>query len=230
MMLKRIVTITLLTSMILMALILIAGVFLPDSILEKYSKHTNDTATVVVVDKNGKAVLGASVKTNSDGTTTVTDQNGKVIDATVTESASTTTAPVITPPSTPTVPSTPTTPTTPTQPTTPTTPAPPAPVYCGGKTDHPCYGKSDLAAHASTSNCWGFNKDWMIDLSGYAPKHPDGANKVITTAACGKDIAGILGGTVSSNGTHNHKSATKTNSSTSQLKSSMIGYYDASKP
>lgn len=109
------------------------------------------------------------------------------------------------------------------------TPVPtPAPVYCAGKT--PCYGKTTLAQHTSLSNCWGFNKDWVINLTGYAPAHPRGTNTVLSTITCGKDIAGVLAGSVSVNGTHNHASATKTNATSSILKTYFVGYYDGSKP
>lgn len=105
------------------------------------------------------------------------------------------------------------------------TPVPTA--YCGGKT--PCYGPADLAAHATLSNCWGFNKDWVIDLTKYAPKHPAGTNRVVASSTCGKDIAGALAGSVSVSGTHNHNSSTKGNTASSQLTTFRIGYYDATK-
>ena len=87
-----------------------------------------------------------------------------------------------------------------------------------------------MAAHASIGNCWGRNLDWVINLTAYAPQHPNGSQNVESTILCGKDISGALKGTTNVAGTHNHLNATKNNSSGSQLTSFKIGYYDATKP
>lgn len=114
------------------------------------------------------------------------------------------------------------------------TPAPtvaptPAPVvYCQGKS--PCYGPSVLAGHTANNNCWGYNRTWVINLTGYAPSHPNGSANVIASNTCGKNIAGALDGSVSVSGTHAHKSATITNAVNSLLAQYRVGYYDASKP
>jgi hypothetical protein len=115
------------------------------------------------------------------------------------------------------------------------TPAPtPAPtpkpvVYCGGAT--PCYGPTTLAQHASVSgSCWGYNLNWVIDLTAYAPAHPNGPSNVLSSILCGKNIAGALSGSTNVSGTHNHTTATKTNASSSPLVSYVVGYYDATKP
>lgn len=117
-----------------------------------------------------------------------------------------------------------------------------APVYCGGKT--PCYGPSDLASHASVGNCWGWNIDWVINITSFRPSHPGGIKSGSTstienaTATCNHNIASILSGSAGISGyrdssgatTHNHQSSTKNNSGSSQLSSYRVGYYDASKP
>jgi hypothetical protein len=115
-------------------------------------------------------------------------------------------------------------------PTPAPTPTPVPVVYCGGLT--PCYGPTQLAQHASISgSCWGYNLTWVIDLTAFAPDHPNGPDNILSTTVCGKDIAGALGGTVSSGGgTHNHFSATKSNAANSILSSYKVGYFDANKP
>lgn len=114
------------------------------------------------------------------------------------------------------------------KPTATPAPTPPPVVYCAGKT--PCYGPSTLAAHTSNSNCWGYNLTWVINLTGYAPSHPNGTANVLAGNTCGKNIAGALDGSVSVGGTHAHKSATTNNAVNSLLASYRVGYYDASKP
>lgn len=223
-----------------MGIILVSGLVLPASVTDKFTnKKTTDTQ-VVALDSSGKPIEGATIQQNPDGTQTVVDQNGAPIpEATATDPAAATPAPS---PSSPTPAPSPTpTPAPAPAPTPAPTPAPapaptpapapapaPAPTYCGGKT--PCYGRGDLAAHASTSNCWGYNADIMFNLSGYAPSHPDGASKVLQAAICGKDISGVLGGGNTPAGSHTHKSATRNNTASSQLLSAKVGYYDASKP
>ncbi len=118
----------------------------------------------------------------------------------------------------------------------------PAPVYCGGKT--PCYGPNDLASHASPGNCWGWNLDWVINITSFRPKHPGGIRSGSSStlenasATCNHDIHTILAGSAgipgyrdsSGSTTHNHNSSTKNNSSSTQLAAYRTGYYDPSKP
>ncbi len=120
--------------------------------------------------------------------------------------------------------------------------AAPVVVYCGGKT--PCYGRSDLAAHGSVSNCWGWNKDWVINITSYQPNHSASKSSSATSdlasasTTCNHDIAAVLAGSAAIPGyktsggstKHSHKSATKDNTSTSRLNAYRVGYYDANKP
>lgn len=120
--------------------------------------------------------------------------------------------------------------------------AAPVVVYCGGKT--PCYGRSDLAAHGSTNNCWGWNKDWVINITSYQPNHSASKSSSATSdlasasTTCNHDIAAVLAGTAAIPGyktsggstKHSHKSSTKDNTSTSRLTAYRVGYYDANKP
>lgn len=101
-------------------------------------------------------------------------------------------------------------------------------VYCGGK--QPCYGKSTLAQHATTGNCWGFNADWMVNLTGYAPVHPNGPQYVDNNLFCGKDVHGALDGSVAIGYTHVHQNSTQSNTTSSILSSYRVGYYDPNKP
>ncbi len=118
----------------------------------------------------------------------------------------------------------------------------PVVVYCGGKT--PCYGPNDLVSRASPGNCWGWNVDWVINITSFRPNHPGGIQSGSTStienasATCNHNIHAILGGTASipgfkdSNGntTHGHASTTVNNSGGSTLAGYRVGYYDASKP
>ncbi len=117
-----------------------------------------------------------------------------------------------------------------------------APVYCGGLT--PCYGPSDLAAHGSPGNCWSWNLTWVVNITSFRPSHPggikSGSTSTIESASgtCNHNMNSILAGSAAISGyrdsggatTHNHKTATKSNSGSSQLLSFRVGYYDASKP
>jgi len=117
-----------------------------------------------------------------------------------------------------------------------------APTYCGGR--KPCYGRSDLAAHASVGNCWAWNKDWVINITSYQPNHPggvqSGAASNIQSAAstCNHDIGAILAGSAGISGyrdttggsTYSHSSSTISNAAGSVLAGYRVGYYDANKP
>jgi hypothetical protein len=122
----------------------------------------------------------------------------------------------------------------------------PGPVYCAGKT--PCYGPSDLAGHSGPGNCWGWNLDWVINITSFRPQHPGGIDRSATstiensTATCNHDLHAILQGNAGIPGylesggktTHGHASETVNNTESgkniSKLLSYRVGYYDASKP
>ena len=118
----------------------------------------------------------------------------------------------------------------------------PAPVYCGGLT--PCYGPADLAAHGTIGNCWGWNGNWVINITSFRPSHKGGikagstSTLENTSATCNHDINAILRGTAGipgyqdngGNTTHGHASSTINNSASSLLSGYRAGYYDATKP
>jgi hypothetical protein len=122
----------------------------------------------------------------------------------------------------------------------------PGPVYCAGKT--PCYGPSDLASRSSPGNCWGWNLDWVINITSFRPHHPGGIDKSASStienssATCNHDLHAILSGTagipgfVDGNGNTSHKHGSDTINNTpsgnnqSQLAAYRVGYYDSSKP
>ena len=118
----------------------------------------------------------------------------------------------------------------------------PAPVYCGGLT--PCYGPTDLAAHSTIGNCWGWNTTWVVNITSFRPTHKGGIKSGSTStlentsATCNHSINTILRGTASIPGyqdsggatTHAHGSATINNSASSLLLGYRVGYYDATKP
>jgi hypothetical protein len=104
-------------------------------------------------------------------------------------------------------------------------------VYCGGRL--PCYGPSQVAAHASSSNCWGYNLDRVIDLSGFdAGFHvvKSGISSISIGSICGKNLASALSGQTSAEGqTRNHNATTKQNADKNMIPY-FIGYLDATKP
>lgn len=120
----------------------------------------------------------------------------------------------------------------------------PAPVvvYCGGQS--PCYGRSEMAAHASPSSCWGWNGNWVIDITRYQPSHPVVINPAATSnlanssATCNHDIHAILAGAAAIPGyskssgstAHGHNAATTNNGAGTQLLGFRVGFYDPNKP
>ncbi len=124
---------------------------------------------------------------------------------------------------------------TPTPTSTPSTPTPksvtPSVVYCGGAT--PCYGSREVASHASTGNCWGWNGNRVINISGFDNgyhKTLTGISSIEVSGVCGKNLVGSLDGSVSAEGqTRNHNSSTKTNADRNMIPY-FVGYYDSSKP
>lgn len=96
MIIKRIVAISLISTLSIMLVLLLAGLFIPTKTLEKFSKGNSPDATVVAVDKNGNKIEGATVKVQADGSTVVVDQSGNAI-AGASAAASTTTTTSSTP-------------------------------------------------------------------------------------------------------------------------------------
>ncbi len=134
---KKIIAISMITAGTLIFLVLILGLLVPTSVLNKLSKNkpATDTAQVVTTTEDGKKVVetvnpstGEKVVTVTDPTTgqTVTTKTSASGEKTTIAADGTTTT---TPPSNGgTTPTTPTIPTTPTTPTTPTNPAVSKPV------------------------------------------------------------------------------------------------------
>lgn len=114
--------------------------------------------------------------------------------------------------------------------TTKTTPSVSAKTYCGGRI--PCYGTRDVATHATVGNCWGWNGDVVINISGFdAAFHraKSGISSIEVSQVCGKDLGPSLGGSVSAGGqTRNHQQTTKSNMS-ANVSPYFVGYYDSSK-
>jgi hypothetical protein len=104
------------------------------------------------------------------------------------------------------------------------------PTYCGGRI--PCYGAKDVGAHGSAGNCWGWNSDRVINISGFdAAFHQakSGISSIEVSGVCGKDLGPSLGGSVSAGGqTRNHNSATKANADRNEIPY-FVGYFDTSK-
>ncbi len=107
----------------------------------------------------------------------------------------------------------------------------PAVTYCGGLSN--CYGVSDMAAHASSSSCWGrstyrtggsYARVYNLNnaYNGTSKHH---AGSVGFFNKCGQDITTCI------NGSSGCGSTTLNHSSSDLTKySSPIGYYDPSKP
>lgn len=104
--------------------------------------------------------------------------------------------------------------------------------YCGGAS--PCYGPHDVAAHKSSGNCWGWNGNRVINISGLdAGFHvaKSGISSIEINQVCGKDLAPALGGSVGADGQpgRNHNPTTKANAD-SNVRPYFVGYFDNSKP
>jgi hypothetical protein len=95
--------------------------------------------------------------------------------------------------------------------------------YCSGLS--PCYGKSDLAAHSSAGNCWGYIGNIMSNLTPFASVHSGGSATI--NGACGKDLLPILNGQTPSAGQTKKHSSGNINLIKSTYK---VGYYDSTKP
>ncbi len=107
----------------------------------------------------------------------------------------------------------------------------PSVTYCGGRV--PCYGKSEVATHGSAGNCWGYNGDRVINISGFDGgfhKSKSGLGSIEVGGVCGTDLSNALHGGVTVDGeTRNHKSDT-TNNMDRNMIPYFVGYYDAAKP
>lgn len=109
-------------------------------------------------------------------------------------------------------------------------PKPVAKIYCGGRS--PCYGKSEIASHSGQGNCWGYNIDRVINITGFdAAYHvvKSGISSIQVSGVCGTDLASSLKGSVTAGGqTRNHNATTKANSD-KNMAPYFIGFYDATK-
>lgn len=119
----------------------------------------------------------------------------------------------------------------PTTPTAPSSPGTPTVTYCNGASS--CYGPREVAAHNSSGNCWGYNGNRVINISGFdAAFHraKSGISSIEVGGVCGTNLANALGGSVGAEGqTRNHSNASKSNAERN-MTSFFIGYYDAKKP
>jgi hypothetical protein len=93
---------------------------------------------------------------------------------------------------------------------------------CNGQAT--CYGKADLAAHASSNSCWGYIDNVMYDVTPLIKSHTGGTGPI--REVCGGDIGAFLNAAPQNN---KHVSASS-NAAGSTLWGYKIGYYDATKP
>lgn len=119
---------------------------------------------------------------------------------------------------------------TPTQTSTPSS-TPAQTVYCQGAS--PCYGPREVAAHASAGNCWGYNGNRVINISGFDTafhQAKSGIGSIEISGVCGVNLAGALGGSVAAGGqTRNHNNSSKNNADRNMIPY-FVGYYDGAKP
>lgn len=111
-----------------------------------------------------------------------------------------------------------------------TTATKPKVTYCGGRL--PCYGPKDISSHGSKGNCWGWNGDRVINISGFDSAYhvaKSGISSIEVSGVCGTDLGPSLNGTVSAGGqTKNHNSATKANADRNEIPY-FVGYFDSKK-
>lgn len=103
--------------------------------------------------------------------------------------------------------------------------------YCGGAS--PCYSPREVGQHNSSGNCWGYNGDRVINVSGLDAGYHMGRTglNIQISSVCGKDLAPALSGQVSASdgSTRNHNPTTKANSDVNEIPY-LVGYIDKSKP
>jgi hypothetical protein len=115
--------------------------------------------------------------------------------------------------------------------TTKSTPSLQTARYCGGRL--PCYGPHDVASHNTKGNCWGWNKDRVINISGFDAAYHEaksGVSSIEVSQICGKDLSSSLNGGAEVEGqSHDHNQTTKDNSDANVIPY-FVGYFDNSKP
>lgn len=103
--------------------------------------------------------------------------------------------------------------------------------YCGGAA--PCYGPREVAQHGSKGNCWGYNGDRVINITGLDTGYhiaKSAIDSIEVSGVCGKDLAPSLAGSVSAGGTtRNHNGTTKVNADVNEIPY-LVGYFDRNKP
>ncbi len=103
--------------------------------------------------------------------------------------------------------------------------------YCGGAS--PCYGPKEVATHSGNGNCWGWNGNRVINISGLDAgyhKAATGISSIEVSQVCGKDLAPSLDGRVSAEGqTRDHNPTTKANIDSNE-RPYFVGYFDSNKP
>jgi len=202
MMIKKIVSISLFSGLILMGVLLVMGLFMPTSVLEKLSAKKADKNTqVVALDANGKPIAGATVQTNADGSKTVTTQSSTTAPAASTTTSGASTPAAATKATTATVAAKPAT-VAPT-PTPAPTPAPAAPA-CGASGGS-CTA-AQVAAHNSAGNCWVIYAGSYYIITNYVNRH-NGGSGAFTGSTCGHDITAYMNGSTSAGtsvGAHPH--------------------------
>ncbi|HET6925190.1 MAG TPA: hypothetical protein VFH39_05160 [Candidatus Saccharimonadales bacterium] len=103
--------------------------------------------------------------------------------------------------------------------------------YCSGRS--PCYGKADVARHSSAGDCWGYNLDRVIDISGFDLGYhiaKSGISSIRISGVCGTNLAPALDGSLSAGGqTRNHLASTKSNSDPNEIPY-FVGFFDPNKP
>ena len=115
----------------------------------------------------------------------------------------------------------------------PTTPAPtPAQtVYCQGAS--PCYGPREVSSHNSAGNCWGYNGNRVINISGFdVAFHRDKSaiGSIEVGGVCGTNLAGSLGGSVTAGGqAPDHNTSSKNNADRNMIPY-FVGYFDSKEP
>ncbi len=115
--------------------------------------------------------------------------------------------------------------------TSATTPVAPTQVYCGGRL--PCYGTREVGGHSDTGNCWGWNGERVINISGLDAAYHEvksGISSIQIGSICGHDLGPALSGQASAEGkTRNHNQTTKSNADINEVPY-FTGYFDANKP
>ncbi len=207
MILKKLVAITLLISGALFAGILVGGLFMAPSTLERISNNRNVSPVPPDVSMDTSKNPNAPQESRDTTSPSPADSgsNSSPSPSPVTPSPNPSSGNPSPNPATPTPQPNPSPSPTTTPPPAPTPAPTPPPAPSCGQSGGAC-SSSQVASHASQTDCWVIYGGYYYIVTSYVNGHP-GGKSVFNSATCGHDITSYMNGSASTSGqSHNHKS------------------------